>query len=240
MADGLSVDTSSYPKPPAPVNALDTAAKFQGLQQGAQQLQSGQLTISKQKLDLANQSYEYMTRALNALGPKPTKEQIVGMGQNMVDQGLVPSRMVYHMNATIPTDPKQMPAFVDQLRTQAATHQEQIQYYLGQPSIIDNGQEYKTIQVPQSPNQPTRVQSTGIQPQIPPTTPVTDTATTLPNGQPNPNAGQPRLYGTQPLPVAPGAANARCPSVCYPRSQCASWRASYRATAGSNFAADDA
>ena len=97
MADGLSVDTSTYPRPPAPVNALDTAAKFQGLQQGAQQLQSGQLVIAKQKLDNANQAYGYMTRALNSLGPNATREQLIGMGQNMVDQGMVPPAMVDHM-----------------------------------------------------------------------------------------------------------------------------------------------
>ncbi len=196
MADA-TVDTSTYPHPAAPVNALDTAARFQGLQQGAQSLQSGQLTISKQKLDLAQQALENLTKGLNAAGPNPTREKLIGIGQNLVDQKLVPPEMVQTMDSQIPTDPSQMPAFVDRLRTMTASHSEMIQYFQGTPSIIDNGQEYKVLRVPQSPNQPISIQSTGLQPQIPPTTPVTDQT-------PGPNYGQPRMQGVQPLPVAPG------------------------------------
>lgn len=200
----MDADTSTYPKPGPPVNALDTAAKFQGLQQGAQQLQSGNLLISKQKLDLANQSYEYMTRALNSLGPQATKQQLIDMGNNMVNQKLVPPEMVQTMDATIPDDPTKMPAFIDQLQTQTAQHSEMTNYFRGSPVITQNGQQFYSVRQPLSPNQPSTVQDLGIRQQPPPTTPTVDTNETLPNGQPNPNYGQPRMLGNTALPVAPG------------------------------------
>lgn len=221
MADGLSVDTSTYPKAPAPVNALDTAAKFQGLQQGAQQLQSGQLIIDKQKLDNANQALGYTARAINSLGASPTASDVKKILQNTVDMGLAPQAMVDQAEAQIPTDPKLMPAWVDKWRAATADHSQMMQQMVGSPVIENNGQQYYVVRAPQSPNQPVTVQGTGIQPQIPPTTPVTDTATTLPNGQPNPNAGQPRLYGTQPLPVAPGAGNGAAPQSAAPPARTA-------------------
>jgi len=49
------VDTSSYARPGAPVNALDQMQKYGNLQQQKQQIESGALTIDKQKLDLVNQ-----------------------------------------------------------------------------------------------------------------------------------------------------------------------------------------
>src|SRR5437899_4097095 len=64
MADGLAIDTSSYPKPVAPPNALDTLGKVTAIQQG-------QLGIEKQKLDLVNQRFGEMAKGFTALINQP-------------------------------------------------------------------------------------------------------------------------------------------------------------------------
>ena len=44
-------------------------------------------------------------------------------------------------------------AFLKQLMTQTADHQQQIQYYQGLPdTVLDDGQTVKVIKVPQAPN----------------------------------------------------------------------------------------
>lgn len=194
----MDTDTSSYPKPALPVSSpFQTADQIGGLMQRGQALQQGALTISKQKLDLANQSFNYMTNALNSLGPNASKEDLINVGQNMVDLGLVPQAMTDQMDTQIPDDPKQMPAFIDRLRTQTATHQEMVNYFQGQPSVFDNGQEYKVIRAPQSPNQPTTIQNTGVPVALPP-------STTVPNQTPGPNYGTPTYMGNPPQPGGPG------------------------------------
>lgn len=143
----LSADTSSYPKPVAGQNPLDIAGKLGSLQ-------SQKLDIDQKKLSQANEALTYLTRGLNSLGPNPTKQQLVNMGQNLVNMNLAPPAMVQTMNAQIPDDPAKMPAFVDQLRTQTAEHKDMMDYHLGNIRKDSTGANDVFSQVPGNPRAP--------------------------------------------------------------------------------------
>lgn len=191
MAD-TGIDTSSYPKAVQPVSALQTAGEIGGLLTTQQNLQKGNLAISQAQLDQANQAYNYMGQAINALGPNPSRDQILGVGKKMVDMKLVPQTMVDAMDARIPNDPKAIPAFMNEWASATADHQAQINQTRGQPETIDTGQGIQPVSI--SPIN--GIQSTGapIQKQLPPGTPTV-----------NPATQQPGYIGPQPATAAPGA-----------------------------------
>lgn len=199
MAD---VDTSTYPKPPLPVSPFDIANSYGGLAQRAQSLQSGQLTIQRQQLENANVALTHVASAIDSLGNNPTKDQITKILQNTVDMGLAPQSMMDNVETQIPNDPKFMPEFINRWRTQTASHQEMINYFLGQNGFVQNGQQVIPIRTPEMGTGPVQT-GAPIQMQLPPTTPTVNT-------QPGPGHGQQGYLGPtgaqNPLPIAPSPA----------------------------------
>lgn len=185
------VDTSSYPKPQQS-SFLDVAGKFQNLAQGA-------LSINQAKLNQANQALGYMTRAMGSLGPDASKEDYLAVAKNAVKMGLVPANMLGAYVERLKAAPTPR-AFYDEFITAAATHQEAINYHLGQPGTYNQGQQ--TYPVVTSPKFGMRSTGLPIQNQPPPGTPIIDTNPTLPDGSPNPNYNRQTLLGPR-SPVAP-------------------------------------
>lgn len=180
---GLDADTSSYPKPGLPVSPLDIAQKFGNLQQ--QKLQ-----IDQSKLDQANQALGYMTRAMGSLGPDASKDDYEKVGQNAVDMGLVPQNMLSIYTQRLQAAPTAKD-FFNEFITAAQGHQEQINYHLGQPGVVSNGQTDTPVATSVKPGFGQRPIGLPVQQQPPPTA----------IGNVN---GQPTALGAQPPQLAPG------------------------------------
>lgn len=182
----VDVDTSSYLKPPSmPVQPLDIARKFGDIQQQS-------LQINQAKLDQANQALTYMTRSMGSLGPDASKEDYLKVGQNAVDQGLVPQNTlnVYKQRLDAAPDGK---SFYNEFMTAAADHQQQINYHLGQPGTVDTGQTKTPVTTSVKPGFGQRSIGMPVQQQTPPTAVVMDAN------------NQPTTVGAQPPQVAPGS-----------------------------------
>ena len=212
MPDGFSTD--SYPKPPvlpAQKSLLDQAQQFQ-------QLDQGQLAINQAKLNQANQALGYMTRAMGSLGPDASKDDYLAVGQNAVKMGLVPANMLSAYTQRLQAAPTAKD-FYNEFMTASADHQQQINYHLGQPGIMQNGQ--TATPIAQSPKFGIRATGLPIQTQNPVGTETTDTNPNLPNGQPNPNYGSKSLIGPQEpqIPAGSAPANSGIPGQYVPQGQ---------------------
>lgn len=205
------IDTSSYPHPaalPTQKGILDQIGDYQ-------KIQSNNLTIDKQRLDLANQHYEYLIREITSLGPNPTKEEVVKVGQDAVKQGLVQPDMYSNWIGAMPTDPSQMGAYAAKTAKVLLDTQNQINENYGTPGSINNGQQTTPIVTRRIPARgaPAGISATGlpIQQQIGPGTETVD-----PSGQKGllgPQAPQIPAGG---LPVSrgiPGQYNPNAPIV---------------------------
>lgn len=182
---GLDIDTSSYPKAALPVSPLDTAAKLGGLQQQ-------KLAIDQAKLDQANQALGYMTRAMGSLGPDATKEDYAAVADNAVKQGLVPEAQKQVYMERLQKSPSAK-AFFNEFITAAQSTQEQLNYHLGRPGEVGNGQTVTPVVTSVKPGFGQRPIGLPVQQQAPPTTQTVN------------EMGQPQLLGAQPPQVAPGA-----------------------------------
>ncbi len=160
------IDTSSYPKALPTTSPLDIAGKIGALEQQ-------KLGIDQAKLNQANQALGYMTRAMGALGPNATKEQYVKAAEQATKMGLVPPEhlKVFAEKAAAAPDSK---TFYNEFMTAAATHQEQLNYHIGQnETITDNSKIYQGRRLPAN-------QGGGFVPateaplQVPPGTPIYD------------------------------------------------------------------
>lgn len=182
MAD-FSVD--SYPKAAPPITSPFEVAN----QIGAYQLQ--QQALSKSKLDQANQSLNYMTRAMGSLGPDASKEDYLKVGQNVVDMGLVPQAMLntYQQRLQAAPDAK---SFYNEFMNAAADHQQQINYHLGQLGTSNNGQTETPTVSSVKPGFGQRPIGMPVQQQTPPSATVMN------------SDNQPTTVGAQPPQLAPG------------------------------------
>lgn len=205
MAD---VDTSSYPKPaalPVQKSLLDNVQQWQGVE-------SGKLTIDKQKLDNTNQALGYMTRAMGSLGPNATKEEYLAVGQNAVKMGLVPPQMLQTYEERLVKAPT-AGAFYNEFITSAAEHQKQLDYHLGTPGVMSLGDRAQPIRTSQQPGFGIRSAGQPIAVQQSP-----DTTTYGPDNRPvykGPTPGLPE--GPPPLPVErPAAVPARSGAAAMP------------------------
>lgn len=217
MADGFSIDTSSYPKPVAPANPLDTVGKVIDIQRGQQALQSGALGIDKQKLDLVNQRFGEVAKTMTALINQPDLDEtkVRQNFQNNVKLGYMTPEMAATAISQLPPTqglkPQEAAATLKQhLETQlthAMTIQEAINSHYGQPQLADTGNTLQPINV--SSIHGIRSAGLPIQKTLPPTTGGFDA-----NGQPafappNPNAvsapppmpGTPTVPGSTPTPA---------------------------------------
>lgn len=169
------IDTSSYPRATLPTqkSALEQAQQIGNLQQQSQQIQSGGLTIEKQKLDLVNQRFGEMAKGFSSLiaDPNLNNDTFRKYVQNQVKLGYIPPEMAATTLSIAPQDPKQLRGFlqtqlqhaqtvVDAINTQFGTVSEQsdnANTYRGiQQSPMKGGQFIPTTTTPQqlAPNQP--------------------------------------------------------------------------------------
>ena len=208
MADGLSIDTSSYPKPQpvAPTNPLDTMGKVIDIQRGQQALQSGGLTIDKQKLDLVNQRFDTMVKDFTALMGRPdlNEDQIRKRIQTDVKLGIVTPEMAGTFITQLPPTQGMKPdqaasTLKDHLGTwlnHAQTIKEAIDTQFGnQSSTTDDSRTFIVVYNKVLFNGGGFVPSTRMPIQVPPTQPTVNTQRQLPNGEPNPNYLQPGVVG---------------------------------------------
>jgi hypothetical protein len=180
---GLEADTSSY-RQPLPTSPLDTVQKFQAVEQGKQQIDAG-------KMQNANTALQHMTRAMTSLGPDATKQDYAAVAENAVRQGLVPKEQlnVYMERLQKAPDAK---SFFNEFATAAATLQQQLNYHLGTPGEVGNGQTVTPVVTSQKPGFGQRPIGLPVQQQAPPTSTAFD------------ENGQPRALGAQPAQLAPG------------------------------------
>jgi hypothetical protein len=216
------VDTSSYPRLPAnPPSFLDTAQKFGALQEQQQAIQSNQLAIQQQQLGLIKQRFAAISGQIPGLISKPdlNENDVRQFYQNNVNEGLITPDQAATEIAQIPPTAG-MPAAQAALTLKnhmgnklqmAQSTMEALNYHLGQPGSVDNGQ---TIQPTLSSPKPgfsgnpvaggVVGPQAGIPVQPPPTTGVVSQGGP---GQPPP--GTPTLLGNTGsrtgLPTAPGA-----------------------------------
>ncbi len=178
------IDTSSYPRPNQGKSVLETAGEL-----GA--LKSQSLGIEQKQLDLVNQGYSYLIRELAAAGDNATPQQLDKIAQNAVKMRFVKPEMYANFVSQIPTDPRQIPAFMQNIRTRLQTTQEAINFHYGTPGAVDTGQTITPTVT--SPKFGMRATGAPIQVQPPPTTPTVGPT------------GQPQMLGAQPPQLAPGS-----------------------------------
>ena len=178
----FAIDTSSYPKLNPPGSGLDTASKVIDLQRGQQALQSGGLTIDKQKLDLVNQRFDTMAKDFTSLMGRPdlNEDHIRKRIETDVKLGIVTPEMAGTFINQLPPTQGMKPAeaastLKDHLGTwlnHAQTIKEAIDSQFGTPASADNGAEVMAgVQKP-------AIHGGGFQPatrmpiQLPPTQPT--------------------------------------------------------------------
>jgi hypothetical protein len=180
----LDVDTSSYlkPQPVAPTNPLDTMGKVIDIQRGQQALQSGGLSIDKQKLDLINQRYEDMSRGLAGIATDPNfnEDKLRRFFTNQVKAQRMTPEMAGNTISSLPPTQGMKPAeaaatlkqWVKEQLVHASAIHEAINHYAGQNDTQnDNANTY--VGVRQSPLQGGRFDPTNVLPtQVPPTQPT--------------------------------------------------------------------
>lgn len=174
----MDVDTSSYKNDPQP-SLLDTAGKFGALQAQQQGIQRQGIGIEADKLKLAGERLGMLSKEYTTLladndvmtGAPAATAKVQAMGQRMVNLGVIPANMFGEFVKSVPTDPKQIPQFIQQQMARVQTIDEAVRYHQGQlgPQIA-NGQ---TIQNTRwSPKTGLIAEGQPIQQQIPVTQPV--------------------------------------------------------------------
>ena len=188
-----SVDTSSYPKP-VQSNFLDTAQKFQGLEQGS-------ITLQQSKLKQMNDQFNIMNSELATLANNPnvTKEMAQSRLLTLAKTFNLKPEITQHMLGELNSAPD-VKSFAQNALVRGMATQEKVNNLYGTPQVIGNGQQNYPTAV--SPITGVRQIGTPWQVQTPPGQEVVDTNPTLSDGSPNPYYGQKRLYGPN-LPVAP-------------------------------------
>lgn len=182
------VDTSSYPKFQHP-NMLDTAAKFQGLAQGANTLQRSEIALSQDKLKQINDQFQMMNAELSTLAndPKVTKEQaahrLITVSQTFGFKPEVTQHMMKELQAAPDVKTFAKTAIVRGMATM-----EKVNTLYGVPGIQSNQQQDTPVNV--SPFFGVRPTGAPVQRQIPPTQPTYD------------DDGRPTFQGPM-APVAP-------------------------------------
>lgn len=110
------VDTSSYPRATLPVqkSALDQAQQMGTMQQQQQSIESGKLTIDKQKLDLVNQRFGEMAKGFTALiaDKDLNNDKFRKYVQDQVKLGYINPEMASVTLSNAPQDPTQLRGYL--------------------------------------------------------------------------------------------------------------------------------
>jgi len=187
------VDTSSYLKPQQ-TNILDTAAKFQNLEQQ-------KIGIDQSKLKLMNDRYQVLNKELMSLVGQPdlSHDKIQQTGQRLVNLGIIPADMYGEFVKQIPTNPKDLTNYLQQIITKNQNTQEAINYHYGAAGLTQNNQQIIPTLTSNKPGFGGTIRNPNAKPfqiQNPPDTVVTD-----------PNTNQRRLLGPQAEIPTPGTDN---------------------------------
>lgn len=186
------VDLSSYPKPQAPTNFLDTAQKYQGLE-------SNKLTIDKQKLDLVNNQFGLMNKELSTLiaEPNTTKEQAAQRLTTFANTYNFPAQVTSHMISELQNSPD-VKTFAQRALTRSQTTQEAINYHYGVKSPVETEQQIIPGVFSPKPGMGQRATGLPIQKQPPVTQEIVD------NDENSPTYGQKKTLGPMAPVAAPG------------------------------------
>lgn len=178
MAD---VDTSSYPKPQNQ-SILDTAGKWQGLEQGAVNLQQS-------KLKQINDQYNLINAELAAFAndPNATKDQVAARITNFAKMFNLKPDVTGDLMRELQMAPTAQ-AYAEKALVKTQATQEKINFLYGTPGVYSQGQQDTPVVT--SPKFGMRPTGLPIQRQIPPTQPTVD------------NEGRPTLQGPT-APIAP-------------------------------------
>jgi hypothetical protein len=150
MADG-TVDTSIYPK--ANSNSfLDTMSTVQNLKNAALQNQLIQtetqrqgVGLSSDKIQLAHQGFQWLSQGLGSLAQDPRiatpagPEMLKQFAAQGVQQGWLTPEVANAEIANMPTDPAQLPQYVQNLNVRAQDAAGQFAQIYGSPGTINNG-----------------------------------------------------------------------------------------------------
>ena len=184
------VDTSSYPKFQQP-NMLDTAAKFQGLAQGANTLQRSEIALSQDKLKQINDQFQIMNAELSTLANNPqiTKEQAAQRLTTMSQTFGFKPEVTQHMIGELQTAPD-VKTFAQNALVRGMATMEKVNTLYGVPQIYSQGQQDTPVNV--SPLRGVNPNGASIQRQIPPPQPTYDAE------------GNPQFQGPTPATVPEG------------------------------------
>lgn len=193
---GLEADVSSYNQQPLPVSPLDMAKNLGSLQQQKQQIQSGAITIDKQKLDLINNQFNLINQELSALSDDPniTKAQAAERLTRFANTYKLPKEATDHMLLELNQAPN-VKTFSDVALRRGMTVQEKLnQQYGATETQSDQSTSYQGVRAPPSKGGGF-IPSTQMPIQLPPGTPNVNNQRLLPDGTPNPAYLQPGLLG---------------------------------------------
>lgn len=134
MAEAGGVDTSTYNQD-AGGGALDSAKEFQSLAQG-------KTTLEQSKLKLINDRYNIINKEISTLAnnPNATPEMLQKVGQQLVNQKLIPADMYATTLKEMPTDPSQVQPYLKRVLSRISSTQEAINQQYGVPGTLDTGQ----------------------------------------------------------------------------------------------------
>lgn len=150
MADG-TVDTSIYPK--AGQNSfLDTMSQVQALKNAGVQNQLLQtetqrqgVGLSQDKITLAHQGFQWLSQGLGSLAQDPRISTPAGpamlkqFAAQGVQQGWLTPEVANTEIANAPTDPAQLPQYLQNLNVRAQDAANQFAQIYGTPQIANNG-----------------------------------------------------------------------------------------------------
>src|SRR6266496_275145 len=136
---GLEADTSSYAQP-LPVSPLKQAGEIGALQQQSQQIQSGAISIDKQKLDLMNTQFGLMNQELSGMidDPSITKQQAAQRLGRFATTLKLPPEAVNHMMEELQQAPS-VKAFSENALRRGMDTQQKINQQYGTPENQSSG-----------------------------------------------------------------------------------------------------
>lgn len=113
--------------------------------------QREQTALGQDKLNLVHQGFGIMSQQLGSLAQDPRlatpegHDLLVQTGQNLVKQGLITPEMFANEVKMMPTDPKQLPQYVQTLNVRSQDAANQFTQIYGSPGMVNNGQQQTPV-----------------------------------------------------------------------------------------------
>jgi hypothetical protein len=150
MADG-TVDTSIYPKAQQN-NLVEMLGQVQALKNAQAtnkllqlQEQTGQVGLNQVKIDQAHQMFGRLSNFLGSLAQDPRistpqgHDILVGATQQAIKQGWITPEIAKVEIENMPSDPAQLPQYLQNLNTRVLEGQQKFGEIYGTPTMINNG-----------------------------------------------------------------------------------------------------